>query len=424
MIYLKTHKSTGASTLCLAESPLPSRLRNAQHWTWSDPQLPIAACFDPWNKLTLWGLGEGLNFTSIREAESFVKNHKTPLNAPFSGPIAFALLPFNPHSSKAPQIRVPALLLWRKGNQSGLVLQHEHTDHLELLQKIHAHTCAPHQRQLEYHPLESPRHWNSRVQDILNKIKKGELSKVVPASPTQISSSQPFSPGNCLASLVQNYPSSLSFAWKLQESNCYFVGSTPELLLKSDVQQTQCCALAGTIDISSSPEQASQQINADLKERREHQLVVQDILEKLQQLTQSQSIKTTLRHRIQGHILHLETLLTAPTLRTGLAECLTRMHPTPALCGAPFAQAKDWLDENEEDRGYFAGPIGWFSPDQATFGVAIRSATLHQNKAIAWAGAGVVLGSNPQREWQETRLKLAIIAKALSTSVAATGAAP
>jgi len=84
------------------------------------------------------------------------------------------------------------------------------------------------------------------------------------------------------------------------------------------------------------------------------------------------------------------------------------LHPTPAVGGAPRAAALAWIARREDlDRGWYAGPVGFVDADGGgDFCVALRSALLRGGEAHLFAGAGIVDGSIPDAELQETRLKL------------------
>jgi isochorismate synthase EntC len=91
-----------------------------------------------------------------------------------------------------------------------------------------------------------------------------------------------------------------------------------------------------------------------------------------------------------------------------LLELAARLHPTPAVGGAPRDAALEWLAEHEAiDRGWFAGPVGFVqSNGDGEFDVALRSALVRGRSATAWAGAGIVARSEPRAEFTETELKL------------------
>ena len=67
------------------------------------------------------------------------------------------------------------------------------------------------------------------------------------------------------------------------------------------------------------------------------------------------------------------------------------------------------------DRGLYAGPVGWVDArGDGDWAVALRSATLDGTQARLVAGAGIVAGSDPDAEWDETEAKLAAMRSALT----------
>ena len=96
-------------------------------------------------------------------------------------------------------------------------------------------------------------------------------------------------------------------------------------------------------------------------------------------------------------------------------ELLERMHPTPAVGGAPRAAALDWLRRHgEADRGWYTGGVGWLDDAGGDVWVALRCAALRGNVASLYAGAGIVAGSDPQQELRETGWKLQAMLEALT----------
>jgi len=68
----------------------------------------------------------------------------------------------------------------------------------------------------------------------------------------------------------------------------------------------------------------------------------------------------------------------------------------------------------EYDRGWYTGPVGWVDKNGfGSFAIAIRCALLRGNQAILYAGSGIVAGSDPDREYQETNIKFKPLLTAL-----------
>jgi menaquinone-specific isochorismate synthase len=98
-----------------------------------------------------------------------------------------------------------------------------------------------------------------------------------------------------------------------------------------------------------------------------------------------------------------------------ILDLVARLHPTPAMGGFPREPALEIIRRFEGmDRGWYAAPVGWMDArGEGEFAVAIRSALLHGAEATLFAGCGLVVGSDPEREYAESCLKLRPVLAAL-----------
>lgn len=96
---------------------------------------------------------------------------------------------------------------------------------------------------------------------------------------------------------------------------------------------------------------------------------------------------------------------------------MERLHPTPAVGGSPRAPAVAAIGRLEQfDRGLYAGPVGWIDHrGGGEFFVGLRSALIDGHTATAYAGAGIVAGSEPEKEFAETELKFQALIEALTS---------
>ena len=70
-------------------------------------------------------------------------------------------------------------------------------------------------------------------------------------------------------------------------------------------------------------------------------------------------------------------------------------------------QALTFLEEHEPfSRGWYGSPIGWITSQEANIAVAIRSALIKDKQLTLFAGAGIVQGSEPDKEWEELEQKI------------------
>jgi menaquinone-specific isochorismate synthase len=88
-------------------------------------------------------------------------------------------------------------------------------------------------------------------------------------------------------------------------------------------------------------------------------------------------------------------------------DLVAALHPTPAVAGEPRKEALDAIDELEPfERGRYAGPVGWVDADgDGEWAIALRCAELRGDRAVLYAGAGIVAGSDPLLELDETERK-------------------
>ncbi len=269
----------------------------------------------------------------------------------------------------------------------------------------------------------SPAAWEAAVRAALEAIAVGALQKVVLARPVVLPLPAPPDPVAVLQALHRSQPRAYCFLFE-PRPGAAFVGATPELLARVQHGRVETVALAGSIARGRDEHEDAllgRELLRSAKDRREHAAVVTAIREALAPLTRGLAAPSQPRLRRLPHIQHLETPLRG-LLRpgVGLLEVAAALHPTPALGGVPRAAALDFIAAHEPyPRGWYAAPVGLVFPDgSGELGVAIRSALLLGDRAVLYAGAGIVAGSDPAREWQETTLKLETMRRALAAALA------
>ena len=154
---------------------------------------------------------------------------------------------------------------------------------------------------------------------------------------------------------------------------------------------------------------------ASVKEQHEHQVVSQFICQQLAQLGLNPQL-SPVRLLQLSNIQHLQTPIQATVPDDiHLLDVVEALHPTPAVAGMPRAIACDYIRQYEAfERSLYAAPIGWVDHHgNGEFAVGIRSALLNGCHARLFAGAGIVEGSDPDRELAEVQLKLQALMQAL-----------
>jgi isochorismate synthase len=89
-------------------------------------------------------------------------------------------------------------------------------------------------------------------------------------------------------------------------------------------------------------------------------------------------------------------------------DMLALLHPTSAVCGLPKEPATVFIRQQEGyDRSYYSGFLGPVQVDgESHIFVNLRCMQLFEDTALLYAGAGITADSEPDKEWQETKLKM------------------
>ena len=265
--------------------------------------------------------------------------------------------------------------------------------------------------------------WNKAIQVALNEIEKGTYKKVVLATKIKLQTEQCFNTTQVLTSLVQDYPNCYIFKLDLGEKDDYtWLGASPELLVnffQGTVNASSLASSARRSENATEDLKLGEELLSNQKELLEHELVVQTTRETLENLCTSVTVPQHPELLKMPNIQHLHTPITGTANKNrDLLDFLQNLHPTPAVGGWPKEKALDAIRRLENfDRGWYAGPIGWVNHSgEGEFAVALRSALVGENEAILYAGAGIVKGSEPANELNETKLKLQPLLEALSAN--------
>lgn len=256
--------------------------------------------------------------------------------------------------------------------------------------------------------------WEALVRDALAAIAAGRAEKLVGARRAELAATSSFALDAVLARL-EAPAGSARFA--LERDGGIFLGATPERLVERRGALARADALAGSIARAGGDDDGeTRRLRESAKDRREHAIVVAGIRDALGPFVTDFEAPAEPAVRTLARLHHLWTPVRA-RLRGGVhvLDLVDALHPTPALGGAPRGPALDWIAAREpHPRGWYASPVGWCdAAGDGEFFVAIRAAVLRGSRAWAYAGAGLVAGSDPAREWDETETKLAAICAAL-----------
>lgn len=191
------------------------------------------------------------------------------------------------------------------------------------------------------------------------------------------------------------------------------IGASPELLLSRQGRELVSHPLAGSIPRSDDPAEDRRRAEGLLqssKDLYEHALVVNAVAETLHPFTRQLWVPPKPSLLSTPTMWHLGTEIRAELADPGVSslDMALALHPTPAVCGHPAQQARDFIGQVEGfERGYFAGLVGWCDASgDGEWAVTLRCAEVGENDATLYAGAGIVDGSVAEDELLETSGKL------------------
>lgn len=206
--------------------------------------------------------------------------------------------------------------------------------------------------------------------------------------------------------LSDSYPDCTTFAID------GLVGSTPETLAVVHGRRLELRVLAGSTARGANPtadRDSAHRLMTSSKDNDEHRFAVNSVLQSLSLISDhvvADEQPSTLK---LANVWHLATDIeaTLPPAVTSL-DVVAAIHPSAAVAGSPTEQALAIIRATEPfDRGRYTGPVGWMdSVGDGEWSIALRCAQWSPEGTItAYAGAGIVVDSDPESELLETRLK-------------------
>jgi len=372
---------------------------------------------------TLFGFGEAVRIDAgtgpdrfSRAAERFGawlegSDVDDEVSVPGSGPVAFCSFTFDARSQGSVLI-VPQIVVGRNLDRWFVTT----VDGADATPVFHPSGTGD-------MPVDRPRYAGASIPDLewleavaaaVSAIDAGSADKVVLARDYAVWSKERFDPRRILEVLSGRFPD--CFVFSVQG----LMGASPELLVRVMDRNVESVALAGSARRSpdtAEDERIGKELLASDKDRREHDWaaasvgrVLGEVCERLfrdpeptlLELANLRHLATRFRGRLSGHHSAL--------------ELAGRLHPTGAVGGNPTNAALALIGSLERmDRGRYAAPIGWIDRHgDGEFAIALRCAEISGARARLFAGAGIVAGSLPEEELEETRLKLQAMLGALS----------
>ncbi len=252
-------------------------------------------------------------------------------------------------------------------------------------------------------------HWLSRVERALSMVEEGALTKVVLARHRTWTAVREISALSIARQLRDSRPGCFTFC--VSPGRSHFFGSTPELLLRLHNGRFETQALAGTAPRDRNARRdrkSASRLLRSAKNLREHAAVVLGIEQALGAVAGPFRVAPQPDLIALPEAYHLRTAI-AGHVRSSInsLDLADLLHPTAAVCGVPRHRARSLIETEEPDRGWYTGAVGWMDGSgDGVFAVALRAALARDRQFTVWAGAGIVSGSDPVAEFEETEIKM------------------
>ncbi len=205
------------------------------------------------------------------------------------------------------------------------------------------------------------------------------------------------------------------------------VGASPELLLQVVGDRITTHPIAGTRPRGATPaedELLAEQLKRDPKERAEHVMLVDLGRNDLGRVARRGTVAVTKYMEVEpySHVLHLVSHVEGRLRPDADAlDALRSVFPAGTLSGAPKVRAMQLIAAAEQERrGLYGGAVGYLGYDgNLDTAITIRSAVLRGDRVHIHTGAGVVKGSVPELEFEETQHKAAALRRAIELAAGA-----
>jgi len=200
------------------------------------------------------------------------------------------------------------------------------------------------------------------------------------------------------------------------QPNCRILSFSPELFFRIDddgaTRRIVTRPMKGTAPrgrTTREDREIAKWLHNDAKNRSENVMIVDLVRNDLGRVAQTGSVRVEELFSVERYpTLWQMTSTVSAELRPGVGfhDIFRALFPCGSITGAPKVRAMQLIAELEDSpRGVYTGAIGFFSPWQTVFNVAIRTLELDGAWGTMGVGSGVVIDSDPAQEFRECLLK-------------------
>jgi len=262
----------------------------------------------------------------------------------------------------------------------------------------------------------SKEEFEASVTKALEAIQSGAFQKVVLSKTQLIEKPVNFSEAAFFQKLCQQYPHAFVYFISI-DTNCCWMGASPEPLLTSNSKSMQTVSLAGT---QQATDKAIENYQWSEKELEEQEIVTKFIEQTLLDNGINNYQKSKTENYKAANLIHLKSCFEFPISNSKplLSSLISALHPTPSVGGLPRTEAIDFITHTEKhNRAFYTGFLGTVQQNQnIQLYVNLRCMQLLPTSILLYSGAGITNASKPENEWIETENKLQTLKQVIFSS--------
>ena len=265
--------------------------------------------------------------------------------------------------------------------------------------------------------------YKSKVQTAIKEINEGNAQKIVLSRKKHIGTINKNNYFEGFKNLCSEYKSAFVSLISLPERNQIWMGASPEILVSQNQEGLfKTVALAGTQSAIDKDGNKIKPIDAlwSHKEIEEQAIVGRYIINCLKKIRVREFDELGPKTVVAGNLLHLNTTYTIDSKEISFSNfssvMLDLLHPTAAVCGMPKESSEAIIQQIEGyEREFYSGYLGPVNMHNSSqLFVNIRVMKIENGEVYAFAGGGLTEDSDPEKEWNETEIKLQTIQKSFS----------
>lgn len=263
----------------------------------------------------------------------------------------------------------------------------------------------------------SQEEYKEKVKYLKSRIEEGEIIQAVLSQRLCV----PFKKDPFIVYRILRAINPSPYMFHLKIKHISLVGSSPEVMVRSENRKVELRPIAGTRPRGHTEEEdiaLEKELISDEKERAEHIMLVDLGRNDVGRVCKYGSVKVPELMTVEkySHVLHLVSSVVGELQEEeDIFDLFRACFPAGTVTGAPKVRAMQLIREVEESkRGPYAGCVGYFSfSGNMDTCITIRTIISKDDKAYVQAGAGIVADSVPQKEYEETLNKAQALIKAL-----------